>query len=160
MSTHSDPESWELRRRPGSVLYERYAGGRGLEADLHALLRWTVKGSRVLQKQMGMCVGLHHAQAAVCGRLVLIAALHKYVESSRALPAQLEHLQVHPFFFSPLFGSRTRLASNIGIVQCVIFTFWLLLTGIRLRSCDENPNRDGFFHNVTNKNKKRSVLRV
>lgn len=67
MSTHSDPESWELRRRPGSVLYERYAEGLGLEADLHALLRWTVKGSRVLQKQMGMCVGLHQLKRPCVG---------------------------------------------------------------------------------------------
>lgn len=63
----------------------------------------------------GNVCGPASAQAAVCGRLVLIAALHKYVESSRALPAQLEHLQVQfflfLFFFSlsppPLYSSRT-----------------------------------------------------
>lgn len=60
------------------------------------------------------------AQAAVCGRLVLIAALHKYVESSRALPAQLEHLQVQSIYLfinlsppPPLPSAALRLASNV-----------------------------------------------
>lgn len=103
-STHFDPLSSEVRCGKSNT----GGGDQELEADSHALLRWPVKGSRVFTQTNGNVRGLSSAQAAACGRPVLIAALHKYVESSWALPARLEPLQVC-FFFPPppLYGSRT-----------------------------------------------------
>lgn len=104
---HTLTLSSELRWRSGAVRAAR----RRSEAGGGFACAAQVDGERFqgFTEANGNVCGPTSARAAVCGRLVLIAALHKYVESSWALPAQLEHLQVQ-FFFLFFFSCRHFMA--------------------------------------------------